>query len=190
MAEPDPIGDTHRLVRVLASRVLAGLPRGSGIEMSDLIQAGNIGLLQASRTFSSSGGASLAGYAKFRIRGEMLDTVRRHVGRSQSAPLMAAAMSTEDGNLENRIPAPAEQSPIGVLARTERARILRQEIERLPARYRAVVQLRYSSEFSLREIGAALQVNESRACQLHQNALGRLRRALKNRGVRSLWQLM
>ena len=72
--------DMDRLVRAVAGRVLARLPRGSGLEMADLIQAGNIGLLQAKRTFNPESGVSLAGYAKFRIRGEMLDTVRRCAG--------------------------------------------------------------------------------------------------------------
>ena len=75
---PEPTSDMNRLVRILAARVLAGLPRDSGIEMSDLIQAGNVGLLQAARTFCPQNGAPLAGYAKFRIRGEMLDAVRRN----------------------------------------------------------------------------------------------------------------
>src|SRR5580704_12408345 len=73
--------DMDRLVRAVAGRVLARLPKGSGIEKADLIQAGNIGLLQATRTFNPECGVSLAGYAKFRIRGEMLDAVRR--GASQ-----------------------------------------------------------------------------------------------------------
>ena len=77
-ASPEPAPDMNRLVRILAARVLAGFPAIRGIEMSDLIQAGNIGLLQATRTFSPQNGAPLAGYAKFRIRGEMLDAVRRN----------------------------------------------------------------------------------------------------------------
>src|ERR1017187_9167215 len=72
--------DMNRLVRAVAGRVLARLPRGSGLELADLIQAGNIGLLQAKRAFNPENGVSLAGYAKFRIRGEMLDTVRRCAG--------------------------------------------------------------------------------------------------------------
>src|ERR1022692_2564603 len=85
IAEPpahsqEPSQEMNRLVRILASRVLAGLPRDSGIEMADLIQAGNLGLLQAARTFCHQSGTPLAGYAKFRIRGEMLDAVRRNWG--------------------------------------------------------------------------------------------------------------
>jgi RNA polymerase sigma factor for flagellar operon FliA len=185
-----PVTDMNRLVRILAGRVLAGLPRDSGIEMSDLIQAGNLGLLQAARTFSPENGAPLAGYAKFRIRGEMLDTVRRNSSPGR------AIVTTQDGaaedgmGLECTIAAPAEHSPHSLLAENQRAAILGEEVARLPPRYRAVVRLRYSREFSLREIGAVLRVRESRACQLHRNALGRLRRALSKRGLRGMSTLM
>lgn len=182
--------DMSRLVRILASRVLAGLPRDSGIEMADLIQAGNVGLLQAERSFSPEIGAPLAGYAKFRIRGEMLDAVRRN-SRPMRAGIATQGSTAEDGtDLEALIPAPADYSPFSIMARNQRAAILDEEVARLPERYRTVVRMRYTSEFSLREIGAALRVHESRACQLHQSALGRLRRALCKRGVRSLSTLM
>jgi RNA polymerase sigma factor (sigma-70 family) len=149
--------------------------------------------MQAVRSYSAVSGAPLAGYARFRIRGEMLDTVRRHVGRSSSPVVrqsVRARAEGEESEIENTLPASPEESPLRLLATRERAAILGQEVERLPLRYRMVVRLRYSREFSLREIGAALRVNESRACQLHRNALGRLRRALSSRGVKGFSQLM
>jgi RNA polymerase sigma factor FliA len=179
-----------RLVRAVAGRVLARLPRGSGLEMADLIQAGNIGLLQAKRTFNPESGVSLAGYAKFRIRGEMLDTVRRCAGPIPVCFTRPGEDTDDMIDLEGKIPAPAEHSPHSLLAHYERSAILDQEVARLPDRYRTVVRLRYAGEFSLREIGAVLRVRESRACQLHQSALGRLRRALSRRGVRFLSSLM
>jgi len=179
-----------RLVRAVAGRLLARLPRGSGLEMADLIQAGNIGLLQAKRTFNPESGVSLAGYAKFRIRGEMLDTVRRCAGGMPASFTQPGGDTDDMIDLEAKVPAPAEQSPHSLLADDERAAILGQEVARLPDRYRTVVRLRYGGEFSLREIGSVLRVRESRACQLHQSALGRLRRALSRRGVRFLSSLI
>ena len=190
----DSAESLDRLVRSLAGRVLASLPRGCGIEMSDLIQAGNLGLLQATRNFSPGNGAPLAGYAKFRIRGEMLDTIRRHrsgrEGQLGPGPFVHKEARDAENPIEEKIPARAEDSPLGVFATRERAVILGQELEKLPPRYRKVVELRYSGECSLREIGEALQVQESRACQIHRSALCRLRRALWNRGVREISQLM
>jgi len=180
----------NRLVRILASRVLAGLPRDSGIELSDLIQAGNLGLLQATRTFSPQNGAPLAGYAKFRIRGEMLDAVRRNSGPGRAGLTTRGSTADDVNDLESLIPAPAEYSPHSLLAKNQRETILGEEVARLPPRYRIVVGLRYSREFSLREIGAVLRVHESRACQLHRSALGRLRRALSKRGLRGMSTLI
>lgn len=185
----DPV-DMSRLVRILASRVLAALPAGSGVEMCDLIQAGNIGLLQAARTWHPSNGAPLAGYAKFRIRGEMLDAVRRH-SRPARAGITTQGSTADDGtDLEGMLPASPDWSPENVLARNQRAAILGEEVARLPERYRAVVRMRYGHELTLREIGSALSVRESRACQLHKSALGRLRKALSRRGVRCASTLM
>jgi RNA polymerase sigma factor for flagellar operon FliA len=182
--------DMDRLVRAVAGRVIARIPRGSGLEMADLIQAGNIGLLQAKRTFNPESGVSLAGYAKFRIRGEMLDTVRRCLGPMPVCFTRPGEDADDMTDLETKIPTPAEHSPHRLLANEERSAILDQEVARLPDRYRTVVRMRYAGEFSLREIGAVLRVRESRACQLHQSALGRLRRALSRRGVRFLSSLM
>lgn len=188
--ECDGIEKLIPLVRLLARRVHAGLPPGSGIEVSDLIQAGNLGLLQAARTFQENQGAGLSGYTKYRIRGEMLDTVRRHAGRGNARKRMLC-FSSEDGNrLEDVVPAPGELSPHRQLATRQRAAILEEEVGRLPARYRLVLRLRYSRGLNLKEIGAALKVNESRACQIHRCAIGRLRRALGQRGVSALWHLL
>jgi len=82
-----------------------------------------------------------------------------------------------------------ENSPQISFLRRERAKIIGEEVKRLPERYRTVVQLRYSGEMTLRQIGAALSVNESRACQIHHSALNLLKRALRNRGVRELSHL-
>jgi RNA polymerase sigma factor for flagellar operon FliA len=185
---PEP--DLGRLVRILAVKVHSTLPRDAGIELSDLIQAGNVGLLQAKKTFSAQCGAPLAGYAKFRIRGEILDTVRRHSDRLRSpmAPRLSGSDDTQD--IENILPARAEDSPHRLLSMSQSVAILGEEVARLPPRHRAVVRMRYSREYSLREIGAALRVHESRACQLHRSALGRLRRALSKRGLRVLSTLI
>lgn len=183
--------DMDRMVRALAGRILASVPRYAGIEISDLIQAGNIGLLSATRTFQPESGAPLAAWARFRIRGEMLDTVRRCIGRGSVRPVMLSASGDQpELDLENRIATPPGESPLCLVAARQRAAILSEEVGRLPARHRAVLKMRYCGEFNLREIGAKLSVNESRACQLHQSALGRLRRALCKRGVSFMSQLI
>lgn len=52
-------------------------------------------------------------------------------------------------------------------------------IDELPDRERAVMRMYYDQELSLREIGAALGVTESRVSQLHGRAVARLRVKLR-----------
>lgn len=63
------------LVRKLAYRMAARLPHN--IEADDLISSGMIGLLDAIERFDSSRGVSFRNYAELRIRGAMLDELRR-----------------------------------------------------------------------------------------------------------------
>ncbi|MGH2346848.1 MAG: FliA/WhiG family RNA polymerase sigma factor [Chloroflexota bacterium] len=52
----------------------------------------------------------------------------------------------------------------------------------LPERQRTVVGLRYGEERTFKEIADILNVSESRACQLHTQALNRMRRSLTAAG--------
>ena len=63
------------LVKRIAHHLLARLP--SSVQVDDLIQSGLIGLLEASRNYDASKGASFETYAGIRIRGAMIDEVRR-----------------------------------------------------------------------------------------------------------------
>lgn len=55
------------------------------------------------------------------------------------------------------------------------AEVVAEAIERLPLRLQQVLALYYQEDCTLREIGAVLQVSESRVCQLHAEAMHRLR---------------
>lgn len=63
------------LVRRIAHHLLARLP--DSVLLDDLIQSGMVGLLEASRNFDASKGASFETFAGIRIRGAMLDEIRR-----------------------------------------------------------------------------------------------------------------
>lgn len=60
----------------------------------------------------------------------------------------------------------------------ELADAVTQAIEELPTRLQQVLALYYSEGHTLREIGIVLEVTESRACQLHTEAIHRLRAAV------------
>lgn len=63
------------LVKRIAYHLLARLP--ASVLVDDLIQSGMIGLLEASNNFDHSKGASFETFAGIRIRGAMLDEIRR-----------------------------------------------------------------------------------------------------------------
>src|SRR5581483_7297086 len=63
------------LVRVIALHVLATLPKH--VELEDLEQAGTLGLLNAADRFDASLDVNFATYAKHRIRGAILDSLRQ-----------------------------------------------------------------------------------------------------------------
>ncbi|MEY3201620.1 MAG: hypothetical protein RIR70_1170, partial [Pseudomonadota bacterium] len=55
---------------------------------------------------------------------------------------------------------------------------------KLPDRERLMMRLYYEEDLNLREIGEVLGVSESRVCQLHKQAVFRLRAMLGEEGVR------
>jgi RNA polymerase sigma factor for flagellar operon FliA len=64
------------LVKRIAYHLISRLP--PSVQVDDLIQAGMLGLLEAVRHYDQSQGASFETYAGIRIRGAMLDELRRY----------------------------------------------------------------------------------------------------------------
>ncbi|OJY30208.1 MAG: hypothetical protein BGO98_26065 [Myxococcales bacterium 68-20] len=62
-------------------------------------------------------------------------------------------------------------------ARKELCALVASAIDALPDRHRLVLALYYQEERTLREIGSILEVSESRVCQIHTEAIHRLRAA-------------
>lgn len=71
----DLINQHAPLVKRIAHHLMARLP--ASVQVDDLIQAGMIGLLEASKKYEASKGASFETYAGIRIRGAMMDEVRK-----------------------------------------------------------------------------------------------------------------
>lgn len=209
------------LVKRIAYHLMSRLP--PSVQADDLIQAGMIGLLEAARNYDATQGASFETYAGIRIRGSMLDEIRKSDWTPRSlhrkVRQVSEAIRTIEGeegrdardtevaerlgisitdyhhilqdasghkifsfedltvgeesiteSLEGRTVGPAEAVEMDSFKEC-----LADNISSLPERERLVMSMYYDEELNLREIGAVLGVSESRVCQIHGQALMRLK---------------
>ena len=70
--------------------------------------------------------------------------------------------------------------PLEQLVESRFRRQLVAAIEALPERDRLLLSLYYEQELNLREIGAIMEISQSRVCQLHGQAISRLRASLRD----------
>lgn len=87
------------LVKRIAYHLISRLP--PSVQPDDLIQAGMIGLLEASRNYDSTQGASFETYAGIRIRGAMLDEIRRSDWAPRSVHKKARVVAEAIRAIEN-----------------------------------------------------------------------------------------
>ena len=206
------------LVKRIAYHLAGRLP--PSVEVDDLIQAGMLGLLEAAANFSAGRGASFATYAGIRIRGSMIDALRKldwaprsvhRKARDVSAAMREIEKETgreaRDIDVAARMGLPLESyhrivqdaatcqltsldeaqmvergddrnDPFRETADEGFRAALAQAIAELPEREKLVMSMYYDDEMNLKEIGEVLRVSESRVCQIHGQALTRLKARL------------
>ncbi|HHJ18413.1 MAG TPA: FliA/WhiG family RNA polymerase sigma factor [Gammaproteobacteria bacterium] len=98
------------LVKQIALRIGAGLP--SNIQFDDLYQAGLIGLLQASKSFDATKGASFKTFAGIRIRGAIMDEVRTSDWTPRSVSKNLRDIKAAKQTIENRTGGQASERAI------------------------------------------------------------------------------
>ena len=214
------------LVKRIAYHLVSRMP--PNVEVDDLIQSGMIGLLDAAKHYSATKGANFETYAGIRIRGAMLDEVRKSDWTPRSVHRNMREMAEVVRKIENA--KGQDASPVDIAeglgvsiedyhklvqdaascrlfsfdqmgssedesspadhARDERPGpfdhiqdagfrdALAGAIGTLPEREKLVLSLYYDEDMNLREIGEVLEVSESRVCQIHGQALIRLRSRL------------
>lgn len=86
--------------------------------------------------------------------------------------------SDSDHYLDNHS-ANDDSNPLEMLIDETQRKLLIKAIADLPPREKMVMGMHYEQELNLREIGAVLGVSESRVCQLHTQAVARLRTKMK-----------
>ena len=209
------------LVKRIAHHLSARLP--SSVDVDDLMQSGMVGLLEAATNFDPGRGASFATYAGIRIRGAMLDDIRKqdwtprsvhHKYRrlinavheieaetgcaaepsqvanklgisieeyhriltdSASSRLFSLDERLDESVLQRSSPTAKTPTPDEELFQSQFREKLASAVEKLPERERLVLSLYYERELNLKEIGEVLDVSESRVCQIHAQAVMRLR---------------
>ncbi|QWL08621.1 RNA polymerase sigma factor FliA [Shewanella algae] len=213
------------LVKRIAHHLLARLP--ASVQLDDLLQAGMMGLLEASSKFDGSKGAKFETFAGIRIRGAMIDEIRRgdwvprsvHRNNRRVAQVMdeleqELGRDARDSEIAERLDISLDEyhhilndvstgkiigiEDLGVapdvlvsedmpaddtfedLAQSQFQSALTDAIKRLPERDALVLSLYYDEALNLKEIGAILEVSESRVSQIHSQAMLRLKAKLKH----------
>ena len=85
---------------------------------------------------------------------------------------------SEEGYLDRHVGDEASD-PVRVMSDERFRASLATAIENLPEREKQVMGMYYEHDMNLKEIGAVLGVTESRVCQMHSQAVARLRTKLK-----------
>jgi RNA polymerase sigma factor FliA len=205
--------------------MLARLP--ASVQLDDLLQAGMMGLLEAASKFDGTKGAKFETFAGIRIRGAMIDEIRRGDWVPRSVHRNQRRVAQVIGELEQSFGRDARDIEIaekldmsldeyhhilndvsvgkiigiedlGVsqdviiteetsmdesfdeLVETQFQSALVEAIKTLPERDALVLSLYYDEALNLKEIGAILEVSESRVSQILSQAMLRLKAKLKH----------
>ncbi|MCG6656197.1 RNA polymerase sigma factor FliA [Halomonas campisalis] len=109
-----------------------------------------------------------------------LEDYRQLLNDTNSGHLLPFEALLEEG-VEPGVDDAAVDTPFNQLIDQQKRQQLVAGIEALPEREKLLMALYYQEELNLKEIGAVLGVTESRVCQLHSQAVSRLRARLANR---------
>jgi RNA polymerase sigma factor FliA len=97
-------------VYYIAARIRERLPQH--VELQDLVSAGVTGLLEANRTFDPTKNAQFKTFAKFRIRGAILDSLREIDWGSRTVRRRAREIAEATARLEGRLSRHPSESEI------------------------------------------------------------------------------
>lgn len=202
----------------MIDRVARRMVMRTGLQSAydDLWSAGALAVLEASRRFDASKGATFETFAEHRVRGAMLDELRRMdhlprrlrsrtddlqkakkklgatLGREATVEEVAEELNMDldeasgvEALLEPHVPLDKalpylanDESLEDPLLRAEAVKQLAVAIETLPERPRLVLSLVYIEGLTYREVGKMLDISEPRVCQIHGEALKKLRAAM------------
>ena len=169
------------------------VPTGALIGRDDVESAALIGLIDAVDRYDPARGVPFEGYAGLRIRGAVLDELRRVDDHTRDERRKARETNVDTSP---EIGAYGGTLSLDMLLETGdrdwaadddtgdqyEHQDLRMRVESaltcLPPRQREVLARYYGDSLTLRESAAKMGISEARACQLHGRAIHNLRREL------------
>lgn len=104
------VEDYLYLVNRIAYHIMARMP--SNVQVEDLMQAGMVGLLEASQKYDASKGASFETYAGIRIRGAIVDEMRRGDWAPRSVHRNSRRVAEAIKRLESRLGRDAKDTEV------------------------------------------------------------------------------
>lgn len=167
------------LVNAIARSVARRLP--ACFEFDDLVQAGRIGLMRAAASFTRvqmpgfDGPVEFGAYARFRIRGEILEVCRRRNWRENMHEEFTPQVH------DKAAPADLDRE----IEAEERAKMLTRALDMLPERERVALRMHYLEQRRLEEVGEAIGLSTSRAGAVVRRALETARREMARAGMQS-----
>ena len=111
------VEDYAYLVKRIAHHMMARMP--SSVQVDDLIQAGMIGLLEASQKYDGGKGASFETYAGIRIRGSIVDEMRRGDWAPRSVHRNSRRVSEAVSQIEAQTGRDAKDTEVAALLQVE-----------------------------------------------------------------------
>ena len=140
--------------------------------LMDMIQEGTLGLIEAVERFDYERGIRFSTFATYRIRGCVLNALRRLRPREYS-------LDTErqgDAMLAASLPDPDTEAALLSIEDEALFVQVRDAIDRLPERQRAILRATYLEARQPREVASDLRISLSHFYRLHKEAVQGLRR--------------
>jgi RNA polymerase sigma factor for flagellar operon FliA len=143
-------------------------------ELDELLQWGAIGMLEATKRFDGSLGIEFQAFAARRIRGAMIDGLRKEGalrrGESLFDPDVVDSAALKGGT--------SPEDPLAQLMRSDNRTTLVEALGLLPPLEYKVIALHFYDEMNNREIAAILDISEGYASRIRKRALETLAASL------------
>lgn len=210
------------LVKKIALYIKRRLP--SHVELDDLLQSGLVGLLEAKNNYKNDMGTTFETFASIRIRGSIIDSLRRNswVGRDilKNMKKMSEAINVieqrnkrqatteeiatelgltfeEHSKLSQEMSichvmsldavdydyvglGNEEQNPLKISEHEDFQQHIKKLLGDLPEKEKLILSLYYVDEFTYKQIGEILDLTEARICQLHSQAIARIKAKMQH----------